>query len=244
MQLSMWQEIGSIWRKDAKSCWTSLRRMHVATEIAWQQMSHQRDGCMSRNRVLSVGIWLYLAAAIQQTLLSICFRVKRREEHWVLPRYRANEQKYIPNPLHWELGSGISRDVRLAERAADAFSMPERRQECCLGKWWVMAKAVKEIRMCEGKTEQREVYKSQGPQTTLWAIRRVAQPAWLSPLLNRRHLAPDVFTPEVHSKLGRNKADQWRHPTSGSYQGRAKEGSCLHVPFLPPQVSYTSQNDA
>jgi len=33
-----------------------------------------------------------------------------------------------------ELGSGISRDVRLAERAADAFSMPGRRQECCLGK--------------------------------------------------------------------------------------------------------------
>lgn len=43
---------------------------------------------------------------------------------------------------------------------------------------------------------------------TVWAISRVAQPAWLSPLLNRRHLAPDVFIPEVLSKLWRNKADQ------------------------------------
>lgn len=32
------------------------------------------------------------------------------------------------------------------------------------GEWWVMAKAAKENGMCEGKTEPREEYQSQGPQ--------------------------------------------------------------------------------
>lgn len=96
-QLRMWREIGLIWRKDAKSRWTLLHRTHVPTEIAWQQRSDQWDNCLSRSRVLCVGIWLYLVAAIQQTLLSICFRVKRGEEHRVLPWHWADEQKYIPN---------------------------------------------------------------------------------------------------------------------------------------------------
>lgn len=157
MQLSIWHEIGLIWMKDTKSCWTLLHQRHVPIEITWQQRSDQRDNCKSRSRVLCVGIWLYLVAAIQQTLLSMCFRVKRGE----------NTTGYCHGTSQWakntslintagELGSGILRDARLTEKAADAFSMPGRRQECCFGKWWAMAKAAKEIRMCEGKTEHRE----------------------------------------------------------------------------------------
>lgn len=185
---------------------------------------------MSRSRVLCVGIWLYFAAAIQQTLLSICFGGREERNTGYCHGTGLMSKNTSLTNTTGELGSGISRDVRLTERAADAFSMPGRRQECCLGKWWVMAKAAKEIRMCEGKTEHREAYKSQGPWITLWAISRVAQPVWLSSLLNRRHLPPNVFIPEVLSKFWRNKTDQWRHLTSGSYQERAREGSCLCVP--------------
>lgn len=242
MQLSMWHEIGSIWRKAAKSCWMLLHWTHVPTERAWQQRSEQWDNCMSRSRVLCVGIWLYLLAAIQHTLSSICFGVKRGEERRVLPWYRADEQKYLPNQHCW--GVVFQEMSGSQKRGADAFSMPGRSQECCLGKWWVMAKAAKEIRMCEGKIEHREAHKSQGPWITLWAISRVAQPASLSPLLNRRHLPPDVFIPEVLSKLWRNKTDQWRHTTSGSYQERAQKGPACVFPFLLLQLSYASQNAA
>lgn len=50
-----------------------------------------------------MGIWLYLVAATQQTLLSLLWGEERRQ-HRVLLWYRAPEQKYIPNQLTGELG--------------------------------------------------------------------------------------------------------------------------------------------
>ena len=121
MQLSMWYEIGLIWRKDAKSCWTLLHRTHVPTEIARQQRSDQWDNCMSSSRVLCIGIWLYLVAAIQQTLLSTCFRVKRGEEHRVLPWYRADEQKYIPHQHHWGAGEWYFKRCQARRKSSRRF---------------------------------------------------------------------------------------------------------------------------
>ena len=121
MQLNMWHEIGLIWRKDAKSCWTLLHRTHVPTETAWQQRSDQWDSCMSRNRALCDGVWLHLMAAPQQTLLSICFRVKRREECRVLPLYGADEQKYIPNQHHWGAGEWYFKRCQARRKSSRCF---------------------------------------------------------------------------------------------------------------------------
>lgn len=92
-----------------------------------------------------VGIWLDLVAASQQPLLSICSGVRRGERAGYCCGTGPVSKNTSLSSSTGELGSGISRDVRLAEKAADAFSMPGRRQESCLGKWWVMAKAAKRM---------------------------------------------------------------------------------------------------
>lgn len=105
-----------------------------------------------------------------------------------------------------------------------------------------MAKAAREMRMCEGKTEHRETYKSQAPRITLWAIHRVAEPVWLSPLLNRGHVPPNVFIPEVISKLWRSRTDQWTsiRSVAPTRTGHRKGPVCvLLFPLL--ELSYISQ---
>lgn len=121
MQLSMWREIGWIWRKDAKSRRMSLHRTHVPMEIAWRQRSDQRDNGMSGRRVLSVGIWLSLAAAVQQTLLSVCSRLKRGGERRVLPGYRADKQKYIPNQDHRGAGEWYFKRCQARRKSSRCF---------------------------------------------------------------------------------------------------------------------------
>lgn len=235
----MWHEIGLIWRKEDPSRWTFLHQTHVLTEAAWQQRSEQWGYCTSRSRALCVGTWPYLVAAIQQTLEYLLG--EERNTGYCHSTGLMSKNTSLANTTA-ELGSGISRDIRLTGRAADAFSMPGRRQECCLGKWWVMAKAAKVIRMCKGKAEHREAYKSQGPRITLWAISRVAQPVWLSQLLNRRHLPPDVFVHEVLSNSGERKLiSKDARPVAPTRKGRRKSSAYM---FASLQLSYASQNAA
>lgn len=223
---------GKILNQDAKSL---AQCTHVPTERAQQQRCDQQHKCRSRMFVLGFGWILGLPVHRHSWESAQGWGEQGAQGIAVL------QENTSLTSSTGELGSGMSRDARLAEKAADAFSMPGRRQESCLGKWWAMAKAAKENGMCEWKTELREKYQSQGPQLLFGQ-----SAGWFSltsPAL-KRYFSAGVCIPEVLPKLWRNRTDQWRHPASSSYSKGHRKGPACVLLFVLLHLNSPSQHAA
>lgn len=157
MHLSVGCGIGLIWREDPKSCRTLA---HCTHERAWQPRSDQQHNCRSRMFGWGFGCTLWLPLNRHSW---VCSGVRRGDSTGCCCGTGPLSKN---TSLTSSLGSwgGCFKRCKAGRKSSRCFFHAWKKTGKLFGEWWVMAKAAKENGMCEGKTEPREEYQSQGPQ--------------------------------------------------------------------------------
>lgn len=101
-----------------------------------------------------------------------------------------------------------------------------------------MAKAAKENGMCEGKTEPREEYKSQGPRLLLGQ-----SAGWLSLSVVSGFEKAFLFLKFFPNPGGKELISEDTQPVAPTSKGRRKGPACVFL-FLLLHLCYTSQSAA
>lgn len=219
---------------------------HSHTAHMDPQREHGSKGVISSTTAAAGGLCWDLAGSCgcQSTATPeyLLWGEERRESR-VLLWYRACEQKYIPKQLHWGAGEWYFKRCQAGRKSSRCFFHAWKKTGKLFGEMVSNGKSSQKNGGCEGKTEPREEFQSQGLQLLFGQSAGWLNLAVVSCFEKVFFLLVFLFLQFFPNCGGTELISKGIQPGSPTSKGHRKGPACV-FPFLLLHLSYTSQSAA